>query len=176
MGQAMREFSQKKRLHKIIVDRMIAAGLDENQYENTVNGYQTQQALMGEMQRALQEVEEGNFTESGKKAEPKHYTVFGVDKGLMKRDYCVDIHRKLHAMSLVYMQGLKSLEVKELNWELQNIANAFGDLLFNELGIESNELDAATEYLGLEKSDKEYQKLCEEYTAAIGNLKLGAKE
>lgn len=51
--------------------------------------------------------------------------------------------------------------MNELNWELGNIANAFGDLLYNEEGIESNELDAATEYLGLEKTDEEYKKMCE---------------
>ena len=52
------------------------------------------------------------------------------------------------------MQGLKKLDMTELNWELGNIANAFGDLLYNEEGIESSELDAATEYLGLEKTDE----------------------
>lgn len=41
------------------------------------------------------------------------------------------------------------------------------------MGIESNELDAATEYLKLEKEDKEYIALCEDYTKAIGNLGLG---
>ena len=67
-------------------------------------------------------------------------------------------------MSLIYMKTLKSLDMTELNWELGNIANAFGDLLYNEEGIESNELDAATEYLGLEKTDDEYKKMCEEFT------------
>lgn len=41
------------------------------------------------------------------------------------------------------------------------------------MGIEAGELDAATEYLGLEKDDKEYIALCAEYTQAIGELKLG---
>jgi len=41
------------------------------------------------------------------------------------------------------------------------------------MGIEANELDAATEYLGLEKDDKEYIAMCGEYTSAIANLKLG---
>jgi hypothetical protein len=68
---------------------------------------------------------------------------------------------------------LKKAPVGHLQIELANIAQAFGDLLFNEIGIEASELDAATEYLGLEKDDEEYKKICAEYTTAIGELKLG---
>ena len=48
--------------------------------------------------------------------------------------------------------------------ELSNITAAFGDLLYNEIGIEPGELDAATERLNLEKDDKEYDAMCAEYT------------
>jgi len=64
--------------------------------------------------KVQQEVQEGNFTESGEKAASKHYTVNGVDKGLMTRDFCVDVHNKLHAMSLIYMKDLKKYEGRQL--------------------------------------------------------------
>jgi hypothetical protein len=41
------------------------------------------------------------------------------------------------------------------------------------MGIESNELDAATEYLKLEQGDEEYKQMEKDYIKAIGDLKLG---
>ena len=46
------------------------------------------------------------------------------------------------------------------------------DLLFDAVGVESYDLDAATERLKLEE-DPEYQILCGQYQAAVGELKLG---
>ena len=47
-----------------------------------------------------------------------------------------------------------------------------GDILFIQTGIESDELDLATERLGLE-DDPEYQVLVKDYTEAVGQIKLG---
>ena len=57
--------------------------------------------------------------------------------------------------------------------ELTYIRQAFGDLLYNELGLEADDLDAATEYLDLDNKDEGYKKMCEEYTKAVQDLKLG---
>jgi len=41
------------------------------------------------------------------------------------------------------------------------------------LGLEADDLDAATEYLELDSKDEEYKKMCEEYTKEVQDLKLG---
>ena len=46
------------------------------------------------------------------------------------------------------------------------IAHVLGDILYNQTGIESEELDLATDYLKLE-DDPEYQLLVKEYTEAV---------
>lgn len=56
-----------------------------------------------------QEIEEGNFSVTDERVGPKHYSLWGEDKGFMKRDHCVEIHRKLHEISLQYMKGLRNL-------------------------------------------------------------------
>jgi len=43
------------------------------------------------------------------------------------------------------------------------------DKLYLSTGVESSELDAATEFLGLEK-DKEYQVMCNQYAAKMTKL------
>ena len=46
------------------------------------------------------------------------------------------------------------------------------DMLFDAVGVESYDLDAATERLQLEE-DPEYQILCANYQTAVNALKLG---
>jgi len=46
------------------------------------------------------------------------------------------------------------------------------DMLFDAVGIESFDLDAATERLELEE-DPDYQILCGQYQTAVAGLKLG---
>ena len=82
----------------------------------------------------------------------------------MTRDECIEFHHKLHAISLEFLKNLKKLPMPERQIELANMTAAFGDLMYNEIGIEPGELDAATERLGLEKDDKEYDAMCREYT------------
>lgn len=66
------------------------------------------------MTQVKQEIEEGNFSTTKEKAPPMHYTIFGEDKGLMTRDYCVEVHKKLHEIGLVYMKNLKGIEFAKL--------------------------------------------------------------
>ena len=46
------------------------------------------------------------------------------------------------------------------------------DMLFDAVGVESYDLDAATERLLLDE-DPEYQILCTQYQTAVQDLKLG---
>ena len=52
------------------------------------------------------------------------------------------------------------------------IAHVLGDILFIQTGIESDELDAATDRLKLEE-DPEYQMLVKEYTEQVQSIRLG---
>jgi hypothetical protein len=167
MYWTMRDISQKKHLLTILVNRM---GINKDDFDKITQQYMKDPNTAPDFAKVQQEVAEGNFTESGEPAPKKHYTVNGVDKGLMTRDFCVDVHKKLHAMSLVYMKDLRKFEGRQLQMELTYIRQAFGDLLFNELGLEADDLDAATEYLDLDNKDEEYKKLCADYTKEVQDL------
>ena len=70
------------------------------------------------------------------------------------------------------MKELKQLPLSELNSELQVNAQVMEDKVFLEMQVEHEDIDAAVERLNLE-SNPEYQKLVQEYMAAVQEIKLG---
>jgi hypothetical protein len=67
------------------------------------------------MNAVMQKVEESNYDNKGELAGDKTYSVFGKDKGLMDRDFCIGVHKKLHEIGLTYMLNLKTLKKDLLN-------------------------------------------------------------
>ena len=59
--------------------------------------------------------------------------------------------------------------------ELANVTAAFADLMYNDIGIESDELDASTERLNLEGNDKEYNDMCTDYLTEVKKINLNAE-
>ena len=64
------------------------------------------------------------------------------------------------------MKELKKLPLTELNPELQIIAQVLSDKVFLEMGIDSEDIDAATERLNVE-GNAEYQLIVQEYMAKV---------
>ena len=73
----------------------------------------------------------------------------------MSKKELMEIHKNLHAISVDHMRNLKKLPLQELQPELNLITQVLSDKLYEIEGIEGEDLDAATEKLGLE-SDAEY--------------------
>ena len=90
----------------------------------------------------------------------------------MSKKEALAIHKKLHALSVQHLRKLKALPLQALQGELALIPQILGDLLYAQTGIESDELDNASDRLGLE-DDTEYQMMVNEYKEQVGNLRLG---
>ena len=121
-----------------------------------------------------QEIEEGRFsiTEEEYKPEQLNFSLYGKDQGkLMGRDFALATHYKLHDMSIQHLKELKK-DPANLAFNLGLLQQTLADVLFVETGVESYELDAATEFLGLEQ-DKEYMDMCADYTRQVGEIGLG---
>ena len=82
------------------------------------------------------------------------------------------IHAKLHSISLEHLTKLKSLSSDDLQQALGYLTPILADKLFQVSGIESDELDSATERLGIEQ-DPKYQLMVKDYKEKVAALKLG---
>lgn len=72
-----------------------------------------------EMTQIKQEVEERRYTLTGEPSKQQNYTVYGKDQGkFMPRELCMDIHFKLHKMSVDHLKELKKLPQQEMQAQL----------------------------------------------------------
>ena len=90
----------------------------------------------------------------------------------INRTECIALHKNLHAISVDHLTELKKLPLGELQAQFGLVQSYLADKLFQKCGIESEELDGATETLGLEQ-DPEYMGMVQEYQMKVAGLKLG---
>jgi len=92
----------------------------------------------------------------------------------MSRKEAITVHKRLHELSVEHLDLLKSrgCQGDELQGEMTIIAMVLADKLHEATGVNSDDLDAATERLNLEE-DAEYQIMVREYTQVVQKIKLG---
>lgn len=78
---------------------------------------------------------------------------------------------KLHEISLAQLKEFNRKDVNLKN-DIKYLQQILGDKLYQTLGVDSEELDSATERLKLE-DDKEFIDLQKKYQEAVKQLKLG---
>ena len=117
------------------------------------------------IQESKQKIEEGRYSLNGDPVVMQSYTIYGKDQGKpMSRDFCISVHHKLHKLSVEYIKEIKQNPGQQFGLSL--LQQVLGDKLYAETGVESNEHDAATEFLHLE-DDAEYKQMCADYTAQV---------
>lgn len=72
----------------------------------------------------------------------------------MDRETCMKLHIKQHEIALNHLKEIYK-DAATMNQEMQMMPQKLSDKFFAETGIESIDLDQATEFLGLEQ-DPEY--------------------
>lgn len=114
--------------------------------------YMGDPSFLGKIQKARSDNEEGNFDSE---LMPRNLTDIFVTEsskicGAYSVTQAIQIQKKLQKMSIDHMKELKKLPLAELNPELQIIAQVLADKVFNEMKIESEDIDATTERLNLD--------------------------
>ena len=93
----------------------------------------------------------------------------------MTREEALGYHKKVHKISVRHLENIKKLDPVTKQVWLANLVHTLGDIMYNETGIEAQELDCQTTYLELE-GDEEYQKMDEEYSKCVQNLNLSGAQ
>lgn len=155
-----------------ILDAMLKRiDMSNEEFQQSLMHHMGNAANLPQIQKARQDNEECNFTlPEGLK------TIFETESSMrcskMTKKEMMDIHKVLHDMSVDHMRALKRLPLDELQPELNILQYVLSDKLFDLEQIEGEDLDAATERIGLE-SDAEYQIMVQEYMIKVQEIKLG---
>lgn len=99
----------------------------------------------------------------------QNYSLYGVDQGkLMDTDTCMKLHIKQHEIAIEHLRGIyKNLPTMQM--EMQMMPQKLSDKFYAETGIESIDLDQATEFLGLEEGE-EYKAESADYIRRVQEL------
>jgi hypothetical protein len=91
----------------------------------------------------------------------------------MNKKEILATHKKLLELSVNHLEGLKkrNLSQQELVDEMSIIEPVLADRLFTMTGIDSDDLDIATEQLKLEE-DAEFQMMIAEYSQKVTAINL----
>ena len=162
-------------------------GMQESDFQGSLIKHMTDMGKMQRIQQLRQQIEEGQF-------EYPSDTKTVIDKinGIMKKNAtdcdkprddmttmtkkeALKIQQVMFDLVIEHQKELKKLPQDELQEELKIMQLRLSDKLYFATGVESDELDAATDRLELEEDD-EYKQMVEDFTAVVSQIKLGQPE
>ena len=96
-----------------------------------------------------------------------------TSQGLNSKKEVIAIHQKLFDLSVAHLKAIKerNLTPEQQQQDMQIIEAVLADKLFFATGVESTDLDEATERLKLEQ-DAEFQLMIQEYTQKVSQLNI----
>lgn len=93
----------------------------------------------------------------------------------MDKREALEIQQYMFNLVISHQRELKKLPQEFLQAELEIMTLKLSDKLYFATGVESDELDASTDRLGLEEDD-EYKKMVEDFSAEVQKIRLGQPE
>ena len=91
------------------------------------------------------------------------------------RKEAIEVQKVMFDLVISHQKELKQLPPNELQEELGIMTLKLSDKLYFATGVESDEIDKATDRLELEEDD-EYKKMVEDFTTEVSKIKLGQPE
>ena len=85
-------------------------GLDPDDFAGVIQQFFMNPETQPKIMEVKQMIEEGRYslTDPDAKPEQQNYTVYGKDTGKkMDRDFCMNIHYKLHDFSIAHLREIK---------------------------------------------------------------------